>query len=147
MTEVYRATHLARFHLRKRWVAIAASVVVLIVAVGLLALAVPLPFVEGFLTRQVMSRVSDQVACPGSLATPPAVTVAGGPLVPQLLRGSLEELRLSVPDITLSGVPHAAFVATMKSVSQPTGTAVAYCKNLQTMDCATATEIVEPVNH
>ena len=28
-----------------------------------------------------------------------------------------------------------------------TGTAVAYCKNLQTMDFATATEIVELVNH
>jgi len=123
MTEVYRATHLAgfRLRLRKRWVAIAASVVVLIVAVGMLALAVPLPIVEGFLTRQVMSRVSDQVACPGALATPPVVTVAGGPLVPQLLRGNLDELRLSVPDATLSGVPHAAFVATMKSVSQPTG--------------------------
>ena len=122
MTEVYRATHLAgfRLRLRKRWVAIAASVVVLIVAVGMLALAVPLPIVEGFLTRQVMSRVSDQVACPGALATPPVVTVAGGPLVPQLLRGNLDELRLSVPDATLSGVPHASFVATMKSVSQPT---------------------------
>ena len=120
MTEVYRATHLARFRLRKRWVAVAASVVVLVVAAGMLAMAVPLPIFEDFLNRQVMSRVSDQVACPGALATPPVVTVAGGPLVPQLLRGNLDELRLSVPDATLSGVPHAAFVATMKSVSQPT---------------------------
>src|SRR4051794_17112962 len=121
MTEVYRATHLARFHLRKRWVAVAASVVVLVVAAGMLAMAVPLPILEGYLARQVMSRVSDQVACPGALATPPTVTVAGGPLLPQVLHGNLEELRLSVPDATLSGVRHAAFVATMKDVSRPTG--------------------------
>src|SRR5690242_2356325 len=107
MTEVYRATHLARFRLRKRWPAVAASALVLVVAAGMLAMAVPLPIVEGFLNRQVMSRVSDQVACPGSLTTPPRVTVAGGPLVPQLLRGNLGELRLTVPDATLSGVPHA----------------------------------------
>ncbi|WP_030436857.1 LmeA family phospholipid-binding protein [Actinoplanes subtropicus] len=119
MTEVYRATHLARFHLRRRWVAVAASLVVLIVAAGMLAMAVPLPIFEDFLNRQVVSRVSAQVACPGALTTPPTVTVAGGPLVPQLLRGSLDELRLTVPDATLSGVPHAAFVATMKDVSQP----------------------------
>jgi hypothetical protein len=119
MTEVYRATHLARFRPRKRWVAVAASVVVLVVAAGMLAMAVPLPILEGFLSRQVMSRVSDQVACPGALAAPPQVTVGGGPLVPQVLRGNLDELRLSVPDVTLSGVPHAAFVATMKDVSRP----------------------------
>ena len=121
MTEVYRATHLARFRfrLRKRWVAVAASVVVLVVAVGMLAMAVPLPIFEDFLNRQVMSRVSAQVACPGTLAAPPKVTVAGGPLMPQVLRGRLDELRLSVPDATLSGVPHAAFEATMKDVSQP----------------------------
>src|SRR3954452_11305403 len=119
MTEVYRATHLARFHLRKRWVAVAASVVVLVVAAGMLVMAVPLPIFEDFLNRQVMSRVSAQVACPGALATPPKVSVAGGPLLPQLLRGNLDELRLSVPDATLSGVPHAAFAATMKDVSQP----------------------------
>src|SRR4051812_17973419 len=121
MTEVYRATHLARLRLWKRWVAVAASVVVLAVAAGMLVTAVPLPILEGFLSRQVMSRVSDQVACPGALAAPPKVTVAGGPLVPQVLRGNLQELRLSVPDARLGGVPHAAFVATMKNVSRPAG--------------------------
>ena len=103
----------------KRWMAVAASGLLLAVAAGMLSLAVPVPFLDGYLSGQVVDRVSSQVACPGALAQPPTVRVAGGPLVPQVLRGTLGELRLSVPDATLSGVHHAAFVATMKDVSQP----------------------------
>ncbi|WP_433381787.1 LmeA family phospholipid-binding protein [Actinoplanes sp. CA-142083] len=95
------------------------SVVVLVLAAGMLSLAVPLPLVDSYLSNQVIDRVSSQVACPGALAQPPRVTVAGGPLVPQVLHGTLDELRIAVPDATLSGVAHANFVATMRKVSQP----------------------------
>jgi hypothetical protein len=118
-TEGHQPAHLAR-GFRKKWIAWLASGATLVVAAGMLALAVPVPGLEGFLSDQVVERVSNQVACPGTLTTPPSVTVAGGgPLLPQTLRGHLEEIRLVVPDATLSGVPHAAFAATLKDVSQP----------------------------
>jgi hypothetical protein len=147
MTEVYQAAHLAR-RFRKKWVAVAVSAVVLVLAVGMLSLAVPLPGVEGYLSGKVVARVSSQVACPGALPQPPAVTVGGGPLVPQVLHGTLDELRITVPDATLSGVPHANFTATMRKVSQPAddtthvdsmeATIVAGFKNLPTTPGAAA---------
>ena len=79
----------------------AATGVGLLLAAGLLALAVPLPFLEGFLTSQVQQQVSSQVACPGALAQPPSVRVKGR-LLPQVLRKRFPELQLSVPDATLA---------------------------------------------
>ena len=103
-------------------VAWAASGVVLLVAAAMLAFAVPVPGLEGYLKGQVIERVSSQVACPDApLAAPPTVVVGGGPMLPQVVRGTLTELRLSVPDATLSGVKHAAFTATMRDVSRTGG--------------------------
>jgi hypothetical protein len=113
-----RAAHTGPF--RRRWIALAATGLVLVVAAGMLALAVPLPFVEGFLAGQVAARVRGQVACPGSIAQPPSVTVGGGRLLPQVLRRRFAEVSLTVPDATLSGVPHAAFTATLRDLTQPT---------------------------
>src|SRR3954451_21383183 len=118
---LHRAAH-SPTRLRRRWIAWTATAAGLLAAVVLLALAVPLPFLEGFLADQVKTRVSSQIACPGTTAAAPVVTVKGGRLLPQVLRKRFGELRLSVPDATLSGVPHAAFAATLRDVTQPTAT-------------------------
>ena len=115
---VHRATHGAG-PLRRRWVVWSGGGLAVLLAAGLVALAVPLPLLDSFLSRQITERISSQVACPGSLAEPVQVTLGGGRLVPQVLRERLSEVRLSVPDATLNGVPHAAFAATLRDVSQP----------------------------
>jgi hypothetical protein len=53
------------------------------------------------------------------LSRPPAVTVGGGRLVPQVLHGRYAEIGIKVPDVTLSGVPHASFTGTLRDVSPP----------------------------
>lgn len=115
---VHRAAHGVR-PLRQRWIAWSAGGVAALLAAGLVVLAVPLPFLEDFLASQVTGRISGQVACPGALAQPVRVTLGGGRLLPQVLRQRLTEIRLTVPDATLNGVPHAAFTATLRDVSQP----------------------------
>jgi hypothetical protein len=120
------STFVTPFHaarpLRKRrllWLGGGAAAVV--VAAGLLVLTVPVPGLEGYLDRLAIERVRTQVACPGVLPRPPAVTV-GGRLAAQLLRGKLSDVRVSVPDATLNGVPHAAFEGTLRGVTQPAPT-------------------------
>ena len=88
------------------------------VAAGLAVLTVPVPGLEGYLDRLAIERVRRQVACPGVLPRPPTVAV-NGPLAAQMLRGTLSDVRVSVPDATLNGVPHAAFQATLRGVTQP----------------------------
>jgi hypothetical protein len=90
-----------------------------LLAVLLALLLLPVPFLDGYLAGLVAERVSSQVACPGSLAQPPKVTVGGGRLVPQLLSSKLSELSLSLPDVTIGDTRHAAFEATLRDVSQP----------------------------
>jgi hypothetical protein len=84
-------------------------------------LTLPVPGLEGYLGGRVRAEVADQVACPGVLPEPPGVTVGGGRLVPQVLRGRFSRIEVVVPDATLSGVPHASFAATMRDVSAPAG--------------------------
>jgi len=72
---------------------------------------VPVPGLEGYLDRLAIERIRTQVACPGVLARPAAVAV-GGRLASQMVRGTLSDVRVSVPDVTLNGVPHAAFEGT-----------------------------------
>jgi hypothetical protein len=91
---------------------------VFLVAAGLAVLTVPVPGLEGHLDRLAIERVRAQVACPGVLARPPAVAVSGR-LAPQLLHGKLSDVRVSVPDATLNGVPHATFEGTLHGVTQP----------------------------
>ena len=91
----------------------------LLVVAATLVSTVPVPGLEGYLAGQVEHRVADQVACPGVLSRPPAVTVGGGRLVPQVLRGRYAEIGIAVPDVTLSGVPHASFTGTMRDVCRP----------------------------
>jgi DUF2993 family protein len=117
---VHRPGHTASAAGKRRWIAWSATGLGLLLAVSMLALAVPLPVLEGFLAEQVASRVRGQVACPGALTQPAEVTVKGGRLLPQVLRRRFGELQLTVPDATLSGVQHAAFTATMRDVTQPT---------------------------
>jgi LmeA-like phospholipid-binding len=104
--------------LKGRGVKLVAFGLVALLGAGLVALALPLPFLESYLAGQVAERVSSEVACPGSPAKP-KVTVAGGRLVPQLLRGRMSELRLAVPDATVGDIRHAALDATLRDVSQP----------------------------
>jgi hypothetical protein len=118
--ETHRALHLARGR-RRRWIAWAAGVLVPIVGLGLIAWVRPVPVLDGYLRDRIVERVSSRVACPGGAGVRAEVTLGGGPLVPQAVRQRLSEVRLTVPDATLNGVPHARFSATMRDVTQPTG--------------------------
>jgi hypothetical protein len=117
-TAWHRAAHAGR-PLRRRPVAWLSGGAALLVALALGVLTMPVPVLDDVLTRAVARRVSDQVACPGVLTRAPAVTVGDGRLVPQVIRGKLADVRVSVPDATLNGVPHAAFAGTLHNVSQP----------------------------
>lgn len=119
-TETHRALHLTRGR-RHRWIAWAAGGVVLIVGLGMIAYALPVPVLDGIVRNRIVERVSGQVSCPGRAGVRAEVTVGGGPLVPQAVRRRLSEVRLTVPDATLSGVPHARFSATMRDVTRPAG--------------------------
>ncbi|MEV6303499.1 DUF2993 domain-containing protein [Actinoplanes sp. NPDC051861] len=106
---------------RARWAAWTAGGVTLVVVVGVIAWTVPVPLLDGYLRDRIVSQVSSQVACPGAAEVRTEVTVGGGPLVRQAVRQRLSEVRLTVPDATLNGVPHARFTATMRDVTQPSG--------------------------
>jgi hypothetical protein len=103
---------------KRRLLWLGAGTAAVLVAAGLAVLTVPVPGLEGYLNHLAIERVRTQVACPGVLPRPPAVTV-NGRLATQLLRGKLSDVRVSVPDATLNGVPHAAFEATLRGVTQP----------------------------
>lgn len=111
--------HSARPH--RRLLAWGAGGAAALVAAAVVPLTLPVPGLEGYLAGQVVDRVAGQVACPGTLAAPPRVTVGGGRLVPQVLRGRFSSIHVAVPDVTLSGVRHASFEATMRDVSAPSG--------------------------
>jgi hypothetical protein len=112
VTPVHAARPLRK---RLRWLGGGTAVVV---AAGLAVLTVPVPGLDGYLDRLAIERVRTQVACPGVLPRSPTVAV-GGRLAPQMLRGILSDVRVSVPDVTLNGVPHAAFEGTLRGVTQP----------------------------
>ncbi|MET0419053.1 MAG: LmeA family phospholipid-binding protein [Actinoplanes sp.] len=119
-TETQPARHLAPVR-RRRAITWAAGAVVLIVALGVIAYTVPVPVLEGFVRDRIVAQVSGQVSCPGGAGVRTEVTVGGGPLVRQAVRQRLSEVRLTVPDATINGVPHARFDATMRDVTQPSG--------------------------
>lgn len=106
---------------RRRWMAGTASGVAVVVALAMIAYAVPVPVLDGYVRDKIVDQVSGQVSCPGAAAVRTEVTVGGGALVPQALHRRLDEVRLTVPDATLSGVPHARFAATLRDVTQPAG--------------------------
>jgi hypothetical protein len=118
-TRVTRAYAAGGRFLKGRGARLLAVGLVPLLAAAMAVLFLPLPFLEGYLAGMVTERVSSEVACPGSLTKPPRVTVKGGRLVPQLLRGRMSEVRLSVPDVTIGDIRHAAFDATLRDVSQP----------------------------
>ncbi|MFC7531492.1 DUF2993 domain-containing protein [Actinoplanes sp. GCM10030250] len=106
---------------RRGWIVWTASGIALCVALSMMAYTLPLPILDGYLRDRIVDQVSSQVSCPGGAGVRTEVTVGGGPLVPQAVRQRLSEIRLSVPDATLNGVPHASFTATMRDVTQPSG--------------------------
>jgi hypothetical protein len=103
---------------RRRLIWSGGAVALLVIAVVLL-LTVPLPGLETYLAGRVESQVAQQVACPGVLSRPPTITVGGGHLVPQVLHHRFRQIGITVPDVTLSGVPHASFQGTLRDVSPP----------------------------
>ncbi|HEY0530459.1 MAG TPA: DUF2993 domain-containing protein [Actinoplanes sp.] len=105
----------------RRWVFWSAGGLAFLAVAAVVVLTLPVPGLQGYLAGQVSGQVADQVACPGVLPRPPSVTVGGGRLVPQVLRGRFSEIRVAVPDVKLSGVPHASFAATMRDVGKPSG--------------------------
>jgi hypothetical protein len=119
-TESHRAGHLPRGR-RRGWVAWSAGGVGLIVGLGMIAYALPVPVLDGLVRDRIVERVSSQVSCPGRAGVRAEVTLGGGPLVPQAVRQRLSEVRLTLPDATLNGVPHARFSATMRDVTRPAG--------------------------
>jgi hypothetical protein len=103
-----------RLKRRTRWLVVSAALLLPILLVLLFTPALNAP-----LTSLVSSRIAQQMACPGTHAKPPKVTLRGGGLAPQLLRGTLSEIELRMPDAAVSGVNHATFAATLRDVSQP----------------------------
>jgi len=79
---------------------------------------VPVPFLNGLLSGYISDQIAGQVSCPGEATAPPKVTVKGARM-PQLLRGRLPEIGLTIPDLTANGAKHVVFTATMRDVSQP----------------------------
>lgn len=104
---------------RRRWLRWPAYAVAGLLALGLASLVVPAPFVNSLLSGYLRDQVAGEVSCPGAATVPPEVTVRGGALLPQLLRRRLSEIELTLPDLTVSGVEHAAFIATLREVSRP----------------------------
>jgi hypothetical protein len=107
---LHRAAHAPAA--RRRWLPVAGAGATALVTVGVAAYALPVSFLDGLVADQVAERVSAQVPCA-------QVTVGGDRLLAQALRGTLSEVRLTVPDATLSGVRHASFTATLHDVSRP----------------------------
>jgi hypothetical protein len=104
--------------LKRRRARLLAFALVTLLAALLALMFLPLPFLDHYLAGLVTKRVSSEVACPGSLAKAPQVTVEGGRLVPQLLRRRMSKLQLSVPDLTVGDIRHAAFDATLRDVRE-----------------------------
>ena len=101
---------------RTRWlIYVLAPLVVLPLAM----LVLPVPGLDGYLTRLATERVVSGLACPGQPAPSARIRFTGGRLLPQFLRGRLSGIQLSLPDVTIGGVRHAAFTATLHDVSQP----------------------------
>jgi hypothetical protein len=86
-------------------------------------LAVPVPFLDSYLTRMVAAKIAERTACPGSTAPAPRVTLGGGRILPQLLNRRLSEIRLTTSDTTIGGVAHADFEATLRGVTPLTADA------------------------
>jgi hypothetical protein len=106
---------------RRRRLMWSGGALALLVVAAVVVLTLPVPGLQGYLAGQVSGTVADQLACPGTLARPPEVTAGGGRLLPQVLRGRFSSIHVAVPDVTLSGVPHASFEATMRDVGKPSG--------------------------
>ncbi|MFI6078454.1 LmeA family phospholipid-binding protein [Actinoplanes sp. NPDC051343] len=105
----------------RRWILWSGGVLAFLAVAAVVLLTLPVPGLQGYLVGQVSDKVAAQMACPGVLPAPPSVHVGGGRLVPQVLRGRFSEITVAVPDVTLSGVPHASFAATMRDVRSPSG--------------------------
>jgi DUF2993 family protein len=103
---------------RRRWTKLVAFGLIPLLCAILVLLTVPVPFVNSYLTSLVVRRVAAQLACPGTLARPPTVTIGGGAVLPQILGGRLAEIHLSVPDLAVGGARHAGFTATLRDVRQ-----------------------------
>jgi hypothetical protein len=105
-----------RFGRRTRWlVYVLAPLMVLPLAM----LVLPVPGLDGYLTRLATERVMSGLACPGEPAPAARIRFTGGRLLPQFLRGRLSGIELTLPDVTIGGARHAALTATLRNVSQP----------------------------
>jgi hypothetical protein len=112
------STHHGRRRLgrRTRWLV---YVLAPLVAVPLAILVLPVPGLDGYLTRVATERVASGLACPGEPAPSARIRFTGGRLLPQFLHGGLSGIELSLPDATIGDIRHAAFTATLRDVSQP----------------------------
>src|SRR4051812_46315982 len=93
---------------RTRWLI---YVLAPLVALPLAIMVLPVPGLDGYLTRVATERVSGGLACPGEPAPSARIRFTGGRLLPQLLHDRLSGIELSLPDATIGGVPHAGFKA------------------------------------
>src|SRR5689334_10070847 len=82
---------------RARWLV---CVLTPLVALPLAVLVLPVPGLDGYLTRVATERVAGGLACRGEPAPPARIRFTGGRLLPQVLHGRMSGIELSLPDAT-----------------------------------------------
>jgi hypothetical protein len=90
----------------------------LLVVVLAVALSLPLPFVNRLVASSISTELAGQMACAGVSGQPPKITFSGA-LLPQLLRGRFAHVQVSMPDVTMGEMKHAAVHATVRDVGRP----------------------------
>src|SRR5690349_12301469 len=72
-------------------------VLVPLVVLPLAIMLLPVPGLDGYLTRVATERVAGGLACPGERAPSARIRFTGGRLLPQFLHGRLSRIELSLP--------------------------------------------------
>lgn len=83
----------------------------------------PVPPLDRLIVATITERVTAQFTCAAARGPKPTVTVrADRPAIRTALSGRVPEVRVTVPEVAVSGVEHALFTTTLRGLSQRTAT-------------------------